>query len=195
MDVVFGATGLPTGFYVATSPASTTTPIAAPSLTFSWNHAAANSTIAVNLGTLNQGNGVTCYNSPYTPSKFSIDGRPVGRLISVNINETGLVNATYDNGTTEFFAKVPIATFTNVNGLQPIYGGYSQTQQSGPYNLTFPNLGGAGPLRPGTTEDSTIDPAEIFTKMIVDQKLYTANLKGITTVEKMLDALERSIGI
>lgn len=187
MDIVFDNVGHPQTFNAVAGPP--------PNLDITWAGPAANSSLVMNLGTIGQGDGVSTAGTSYDPGSQTVNGRQSGKFESAFIDNSGRLFANYDNGKTEQFGVVPLATFPNTNRLLEQTGGvYYGTAESGSYTLGLPNTGAAGGIASSNLEESNIDPAEIFTQMIVDQKRYTANLRGISTVEKMLDALERILG-
>ncbi len=187
MAIVFDSNGHPLTFNGAATPP--------PNLNITWAGPAANTTLALNLGAIGESDGVVTAGTTYDPGTQTVNGRQVGKFQSASINDKGQIFANYDNGQTEQFAVIPLATFANVNRLLEQTGGvYYTTAESGSYTLSLPNQGAAGGIASSNLEESDIDPVEIFTQMIVDQKRYTANLRGISTVEKMLDALERILG-
>ena len=88
--------------------------------------------------------------------------------------------------------QLPLATFTNVNGLTEESGNaYIQTAESGSYNLREPGDGGAGQVEGSAVETTNVDIADEFTKMIVTQRSYSAGTKIIQTADQMTEELLR----
>ncbi|HLI10695.1 MAG TPA: flagellar hook protein FlgE [Alphaproteobacteria bacterium] len=153
---------------------------------------AANDTINLNLGTAGQANGLTQYASSFQLGAGGIqqDGRTFGSLTSVSIGKDGLVTATFSNGQTRPFAKVPLATFTNPDGLLAQTGNvYSATANSGPLLLQYAQTGNAGLIDSGSLEQSTVDLAAQFSTMIVTQQAYSASAKVFNTADQMMQVL------
>ncbi|WP_010298874.1 flagellar hook-basal body complex protein [Candidatus Odyssella thessalonicensis] len=188
MTIDFDSAGLPTLFNGAASPP--------PNLDITWTStAAAPSSIAMNLGTIGQKDGLRCVGSATELTQPTVDGRGAGKYLQTSIDSDGFMTATFDNGTSQKYARIPLATFANANQLVEQTGGsFTATDASGSYILNFPKLGQAGAINAASLEESTIDAASVFTDLIVDQQRYTANLRGISTIEEMLQALERSLG-
>jgi flagellar hook protein FlgE len=84
--------------------------------------------------------------------------------------------------------------FSNVNGLEERSGNaYLQTGESGNLLLAEAGVGGAGNVAPSALEQSTVDLAEEFTRMITTQRAYSASTKVITTSDEMLQELTQAI--
>ena len=121
-----------------------------------------------------------------------MNGALFGSLSSVNINEQGVVVANFDNGITKNLYKLPLATFTNANGLQAKTGNaFISTDDSGDFNLQEASVGGAGLVASSSLEASTVDLAEEFTNMIITQRAFSASARIITTADEMLEELIR----
>lgn len=167
---------------------------AAPNLGITWNNAAAPSSITMDFGTIGGTTGIRSVGNNdnyYLPQPIT-DGRGAGKYQSTSIDSDGFMWASYDNGDTQRYARIPLATFPDANKLVEQTGGsFSVTGDSGPYTLNFANEGLAGGIRSASLEESTIDTAEVFTDLIVDQQRYSADLRGISTIEEMLKALEK----
>lgn len=187
-DVVFDGQGRPTTFNGGA---------AMPNIAVDWGNGAANSSIALNLGTAGASNGITAGGgNQFFINSVSTNGYRAGLLKDVLIDRTGDISITFDSGAAaQRIGRIPIATFPSTDSLLEIDGNsYMPTAESGDYLLQFPGIGGkAGDLLSGQLEESTVDAADVFGEMIVDSKRYTANLKTISTISNMLDALERSV--
>jgi flagellar hook protein FlgE len=86
--------------------------------------------------------------------------------------------------------QIPVATFTNVNGMESLTGNsWIETNSSGTYTLREANRAGAGSVASASLEASTVDIGAEFTTMIVTQRAYSAAAKIITTADQMLDEL------
>lgn len=156
---------------------------------------AANSTIALGLGTVGKTDGLTQLASSTTPlalgsPTFTQDGALQGQLTGVTIDGKGLVTASFDNGVKLPIYQIPIASFTNPDGLAAVGGAvYAQDTASGALSLNNPGVGGAGDLQASALEGSTTDIASEFNKMIVAQQAYSAASQVVTTVKSMFDTL------
>ena len=151
-------------------------------------------TVALDFGTLGQADGFTQFQGNFTPNFIEQNGKQFGSLNSVNIDENGITTALFDNGETRDIIQVPVITFNNPNGLQERTGNvYVETTNSGPAVALEPGRGGAGEIAPAALEQSTVDLADEFTRMIVTQRAFSASTRIITTADEMLEELTRII--
>ncbi len=183
-----GATGNPQLINGAAGPA--------PDLAITWSTAAAASTISMSFGSIGGTDGMRSFGTAksYDLPQPVVDGMQAGKYLRTSIDDQGYMWATFDNGDTRRYAKIPLATFPDPNKLTEQTGGsFTASGDSGNYTLNFTNEGAAGGIRAASLEESTIDTAEVFTDLIVDQQRYTADLRGISTIEEMLQALDRAL--
>lgn len=117
------------------------------------------------------------------------DGYGPGSLMKITIDGEGTVTANYSNGERIKVACVVLAKFANFGGL--IKEGqnlFSATDAAGP-----PRVGVPGPelgnLFTNALEQSTVDLAAEFVKMITTQRGFQANSRVITTTDEMLSEL------
>lgn len=165
-----------------------------------WTTGASDSTIAVDLGTSGKTDGLTQYapdsddDLQVTVNSISQNGLQYGTLSGVEILDDGSVIASYDNGDEVAIYKIPVATFTNYNGLTLNSDGfYEQTYGSGNYTLTEAGTGSAGEIVGSSLEASTVDTADEFSKMIVSQQAYSAASQIISTCDDMYDDLMSAV--
>ena len=151
-------------------------------------------TVALDFGTPGQADGFTQFQGNFTPNFIEQNGKQFGSLSAVNIDENGFTTALFDNGETRDIFQVPVITFNNPNGLQERTGNiYTETTDSGPAVALEPGRGGAGQIAPSALEQSTVDLADEFTRMIVTQRAFSASTRIITTADEMLEELTRII--
>lgn len=116
------------------------------------------------------------------------DGYQAGILSDVAINDYGYVVANYDNGRSRVLYQVPLATFASPNEMDRMNGGaFARTPESGDPLIAEMGTGGAGAIVASATENSNVDIADEFTKMIVTQRAYSANSRTVTTADRMLE--------
>ena len=177
------------GSLASTSPSPPTVSISG------WTTGAADSTITLNLGTAGKADGLTQYSSGSDSPTVDLtsvtsNGMAYGSLSGVSIGDDGIVTASYTNGQKIAIYKVPVATFTNANGLLATSGSlYIETTASGHATLHEAGTGGAGDIKGGELEASTTDSSEEFSTMIAAQQAYSASAQVITAVNKMFDTL------
>jgi flagellar hook protein FlgE len=160
---------------------------------------AADSTIALSLGTLGATDGLTQYASTSSTLKienptFDQNGANFGQLSGISIDKKGLVTATFDNGLSMPIFQIPIATFSNPNGLTQVSGTvYDENADAGQVHLNLPTDGGAGAVVASALEGSATDVATEFNKMIIAQQAYSAASQVVTTTKGMFDTLMQAV--
>ncbi|MBH0111911.1 flagellar hook protein FlgE [Novosphingobium sp. YJ-S2-02] len=157
------------------------------SISLGWANGAGSQPISLDLGTNGQLDGLTQFASTSTLLSSNVNGGMLGTVASVEISDTGVVSAIFDDGTTMAIYQLPIATFQNPDGLTRIAGNaYQVSQQSGSASINEPGSLGAGKVSASTLEASNVDLAQEFSNMILFQRAYSASSKIITTVDEML---------
>jgi flagellar hook protein FlgE len=139
--------------------------------------------------------GFTQFASDYNVVSSTQNGAALGLQTGISIDSSGYVIAQFSNGESQKIYQLPVATFSDPDGLQTLTGNvYSQTDDSGTYNLRESNSGGAGTISGGELEESNVDLATEFAQMIVTQQAYSANSKVITTADQMIQSLLQITG-
>lgn len=146
----------------------------------------------VNAAVIGQTDGLSQFDSAYNVAFVNQNGAPVGELIGVVIDNNGFVIASYSNGETQRLYQLPVADFTNPNGLTAVSGNvYAQSQASGEVNLRVAGTNGTGTIVSAALESSNVELAEELTDMIVAQRAYQASSKVISTADELLEELTR----
>jgi len=115
------------------------------------------------------------------------NGYSSGYLTDVAVDGEGTIAATYSNGEVRDMARLALGKFANNNGLEKLGKNlYQATNESGPADIGMPGSG-VGKIFSNSLEQSTVDIAEEFTKMITTQRSFQANSKTITTTDEMLN--------
>lgn len=171
--------------------ASTTLPATLNITTYAASLGISSSSIALNFGGAGQTNGMTQFDADYD-FRSTANGAVFGSVSGVAIGDDGVVTALFTNGARKDIFKLPLAIFSNPNGLDAKTGNaWLETQTSGGFTLQEAGKGGSGLVAPGALESSTVDLANEFTNMIVTQRAYSAGTRVITTADDMLDELIR----
>ena len=148
--------------------------------------------ISLSLGTVGGSDGLTQADAPSVLNGTNIDGTPYGSVTGVSVAKDGTVTAQFSNGLSQDVYKVPVATFTNPDGLGQMSGNaYAVTKASGAPNINLANSGTAGFIQSKSLEGSTVDLATEFTNLITTQRAYSAGARIITTADQMLQELEQ----
>lgn len=150
--------------------------------------------IDIDFGTLNTSNGHSHFQQRISTTKnLDQNGRAYSSLTGVSFNPSGELGATFANGESRIIAKVPVATFTNENGLRSKTGNvFLETVTSGQVLLREGSTGGAGVVVGSSLEQSKTDIGSEFSDMIIVQRLYVSNTKVISTSDQMLEELLRA---
>lgn len=183
IDITFDGTGNLASF---TSNAMTIT---------GFTSGASDSNFTIDLGTVGRTDGLTQFSSNTSNPDIEIslidsDGVRYGQFSSIEIDNSGLVTALFDNGLRQAIYQIPVATFPNPGGLTHINGTvYDENQNAGNYNLRMPGEGNAGTIVASALELSMTDTSEEFNKMIVAQQAYSSAAQVISTTSDMFDTL------
>lgn len=162
----------------------------AQSMTLVPNGTGADQRIDWFVGNTSQADGMTQLGGTYQLAYLTQNGAKFGNFSGVSVGTDGVVTALFDNGVRRPVFQIPVATFTNPNGLESLTGNsWIETNTSGSYTLRVANNAGAGSVQSASLEASTVDIGSEFTTMIVTQRAYSAAAKIITTADQMLDEL------
>ena len=132
------------------------------------------------------------YDTESALATSQVNGTAFGSLATVEVDDDGFVTALFTNGLSKKIYQIPLATFSNVDGLVAESGGsYRSGPNAGPLNMKNAGAAGAGSVEAKKLEASTVDLAEEFSNLITTQRAYSASSKIITTADEMLDELIR----
>ena len=116
----------------------------------------------------------------------SADGYGAGDLQAVTVATDGAITGKYSNGEVIPLYRVGLAKFQNNQALFKVGGNlFEETRLSGNPITGKPGTSGLGGISPNSLEQSNVDIAEQFVKMITTQ----ANSKIITVTDQMLAEL------
>ncbi len=111
-------------------------------------------------------------------------------MVSISISPNGKVIVVRNEGgqqTTEELTDIKLYRFMNPAGLKAVGQNlYVYTDASGEPVEGDPNTDGFGKLSQGFLEASNVNIVEEMVNMIVAQRAYEINSKGITTADEML---------
>lgn len=132
----------------------------------------------------------TNYSTGSTTIFQAQDGYTAGFLQNISVDRDGVITGRYSNGQVLQLFAVTLATFNNNYALYREGGNlFSETRASGPSITGLANTGGKGSIASNSLEQSNVDLATEFVKMISTEKGFQANSKTITTVDQMLTTL------
>ncbi len=146
--------------------------------------------ISINMGEENVASGLTNLSGEFSTGYINQDGATFGSYSGVTVDDSGVVTAVFSNGETRPIAIIPLALFTNANGMGALNNNvWIATTESGNPLLTRATTGGSGEIVSSSLESSTVDLATEFSNMIIVQRAYSAAGKIITTSDEMLQEL------
>ncbi|MCL2101740.1 MAG: flagellar hook-basal body complex protein, partial [Fibromonadales bacterium] len=146
--------------------------------------------ISLNVGGPGNFRGITQFEGASTINTTGQDGYPTGNLIEVSIDEFGLVEGAFSNGTSRAIAQVMVVDFANPGGLLGLSDSvYTTSANSGDPIWGLPLTQSSSAIKPGALEMSNVDLAGEFTNMITTQRGYQANSRIITVSDGMLEEL------
>jgi flagellar hook protein FlgE len=145
--------------------------------------------VPINIGSAGNWT-LTQYGSPFAVYDLKQDGYAPGELSSIVISEQGIITARYSNGVSQDAGQVALVRFRNLQGLEPINGGYwRETFASGQPIDGQPLTGRFGSVRQNALEESNVDLTQELVNMIVAQRHYQANAQTIKTQDQVQQTL------
>ena len=132
----------------------------------------------------------TQYGSTFGVTAVQQDGFTTGRLIGINVDPTGVVQARFTNGRSLPLGQIAVANFPNSQGLQPLGNTtWAETFSSGqPLNGQAGNSG-FGLIQSGSLEQSNVDITAQLVNMITAQRNFQANAQMISTENQISQTL------
>jgi flagellar hook protein FlgE len=122
-------------------------------------------------------------------SATTTDGLASGTLSSYTVNTDGTIEGTFSSGKTLALGQVAVASFANNQGLTNTSNNDLQpTAASGSAVIGIAGTGGRGTIIGGSVEQSNVDIASEFAKLIQAQQAYSANAKSVTTFNQLSQA-------
>jgi flagellar hook protein FlgE len=128
--------------------------------------------------------------SPANDLYIAQDGNSYGTLSSVSINNQGQIIGSFTNGGTQTLGEVAVAGFQANDQVRRIGGNLViESAASGQPTIGAPGSGGRASVVSGALEQSNVDIANEFVRMIAAQRGFQANSKTITTADALLQEL------
>ncbi|MCW8854323.1 MAG: flagellar hook protein FlgE [Gammaproteobacteria bacterium] len=159
-------------------PQNGANPIGSPNATF-------------NIDFTNQGNTITQEaQGSFSVQSLSQDGFATGRLSGLEIDDEGLVRASFTNGQTTALGKIALARFDNPQGLNQIGNtSWVETVSSGQAVSGEAGTGNFGLIQAGALETSNVDLTAQLVKLITAQRNFQANSKAIETANTITQTI------
>lgn len=157
---------------------------------------ASNMSVTLNLGTVGASDGLSQYTPDDSSTSTTVDisctgnGCAYGTMSGVTIDEDGTVYADYSNGKSISIYKIPLATFSNANGLTEMSNSvYSASSTTSGATYHFADSDGVGSIKSSELEESTTDTNTEFSSMIAAQQAYSSASQVISTAKDMFESL------
>jgi flagellar hook protein FlgE len=117
------------------------------------------------------------------------DGYAVGSLTKAAFDDQGFLSLTYSNGQTIKGERLALASFSYVQGLQPLEGNLFEPRDDQPATLGGAGQGVFGKIAPGRVELSNVELSQEFGNLIISQRGYQASSQVISTANEMVQQL------
>jgi flagellar hook protein FlgE len=117
------------------------------------------------------------------------DGYAVGSLTKASFDDQGFLSLTYSNGQTIKGERLALASFTYLQGLQPLEGNLFEPRDDQPATLGGAGEGVFGKIAPGRVELSNVELSQEFGNLIISQRGYQASSQVISTANEMVQQL------
>lgn len=159
-------------------------------LTFAFTGISATQSVAINLGTSGQFDGIAMLGNEPTVAAVDQDGATSGTRLNTAFDSNGNLVGFYSNGQTKVIDTLRISLFTNEGGLLRTGDTlFVESPNSDSAIFTTAGVAGAGSIRPGSLENSNVDIAREFVNLIEAQRGFQANSRVITTTDEILAEL------
>jgi flagellar hook protein FlgE len=134
--------------------------------------------------------GITQFAGKSGATQTNQDGFASGALTHVSIDKDGTINGTFTNGQSRVLGQVATALVAAPDQMDRVGGNlFAVTANSGQATLGGAGSLGRGNIVAGALEQSNVDLANEFVKMIAAQRAYQANGKTIVTADALLQEL------
>jgi len=132
----------------------------------------------------------TSYSAANNILSITQDGKGVGAVTNISIEDDGQIFALLSNGQSATIGTIGLANFSNVEGLTRLGKNLlAQSPDSGEPIIGQPTSGTFGSVKSGSIELSTVDIASEFVKVITLQRGFQASSRIITTINQLLNEI------
>ena len=172
--------GGPTSLTAFGSAGVFTTPVTGSIALSPVNGAAAPQNVAIDFSVM------TGFAARSSVSMLEQDGVLQGSLISFAVGRDGAVTGVYSNGKTQSIDTLQLGSFANPSGLLRISSTqFIESSNSGVAVNGTAGTGGRGTITAGALEQSNVDLATEFVKLIIAQRGYESNARVITVADQI----------
>lgn len=132
----------------------------------------------------------TQFGNAFSVNSVTQDGFTTGRLIGIDFDATGVVQARFTNGRSTPLGQVALANFANPQGMQKLDNtSWAETFSSGQPLRGQAGNAGLGLIQAGALESSNVDLTEQLVKMITAQRNFQANAQVISTSDQVTQTI------
>ena len=132
----------------------------------------------------------TQFGGNFSVNSVTQNGYTTGRLIGIDIDETGIVQARFTNGNSQPLGQIAIANFANPQGLQQLGNTqWAETFSSGQALRGQAGNSGFGLVQSGALEGANVDVTEQLVNMITAQRNFQANAQMISTADSITQTI------
>jgi flagellar hook protein FlgE len=132
----------------------------------------------------------TQYGDAFSMTSAKPDGYTTGRLIGIDVDSTGVVQARFTNGRATALGQVALANFSNPQGLQQLGNtNWAETHASGTALTGQAGGSGFGLIQSGALEASNVDITAQLVNMITAQRNFQANAQMIQTADQVTQTI------
>jgi len=132
----------------------------------------------------------TQFGGPFAVNDLTQNGFATGRLIGLDVEESGSIFARYTNGESQVLGQVALASFNDVNGLAPVGdSAWVETFSSGNPVVGAPGTATLGTIRASSLEESNVELSEQLVNLIIAQRNYQANAKTIESANTVTQTI------
>lgn len=132
----------------------------------------------------------TQFGGAFSVNALAQNGYATGRLRSIDIGGSGVVQARYTNGQSRTLGQVALASFANPQSLQQLGNtAWAETYDSGAALVGAPGTASLGAVQSGALEGSNVDLTEQLVNMITAQRNFQANAQVITTSDAITQTI------
>jgi flagellar hook protein FlgE len=130
------------------------------------------------------------FGDSFTVNSTTQDGYTTGRLIGIDIDSSGIVQARFTNGRSNALGQIAMVNFANPQGLQQLGDtSWAETFSSGQALRGEAGQSGFGLIQAGALEASNVDITEQLVNMITAQRNFQANAQMISTADQITQTI------
>jgi flagellar hook protein FlgE len=145
-------------------------------------------TIELEFGDVGGFEGLTQFGDKTSMVAATQDGYSSGELANLSVAADGTIEGFYTNGQSLQLGAFGISTFTNPEGLEESGDNYwTESTNSGQRLVGAAQTNGSGEVVGGALEQSNVDTAEEFVRLIQAQRGFQANARIISVQDQLLE--------